>query len=201
MWHRYLYQIPGKKGAQVVGIDLSQKMLSKAIELEQKRPLGITYYHSSVAKMNMLEDKSFDAVTCNMGLIDMPDFGSAISEACRVLMAKGRFVFSIFHPCFCTPEAGWKKTGVNSKRNEDKLYWKVDRYFERLSGRGIFCYAVDFYFHRTLGDYLNMLMKAGFIIEGLDECEPTSEQFANDKDLAAMKRMAEFLVVSAKKQE
>jgi len=197
IFSRYL----AKKGAQVVGIDLSEKMLAKAIELEQKRPLGITYYHGSVAKMNMFDDNSFDAVTCNMGLMDMPDFRAAISEACRVLIAGGRFVFSIFHPCFCTPEAGWEKTDVNSKRNEDKLYWKVDRYFERLSGRGIFCYAVDFYFHRTLGDYLNTLIKIGFIIEKLDESEPTSEQLANDKELEEMKRMAEFLVVAAKKQE
>jgi len=44
IFSRYL----AKKGTQVVGIDLSEKMLAKAIGLEQKRPLGITYYHGSV---------------------------------------------------------------------------------------------------------------------------------------------------------
>jgi len=185
-----------RAGARVVGIELSEKMLTKAREFEEKGPLGIVYHQGNACRLDRFEDASFDAVTCNMAFMDMADFEGALSEAHRVLLPGGRLVFSILHPCFFTPGSGWEKTDPTSTRNEDKLYWKVDHYFERQSGRGMFGWSDWVYFHRTLGDYLNAVIRAGFVLSAIDEPEPASEVVEGIECLD-MTRTATFLVVSA----
>lgn len=185
-----------RQGAHVVGMELSEKMLGKALEFEEKEPLGIVYHQGNATRLEQFENGLFEAVTCNMSFMDMSDFEGAISEAFRVLVPGGRFVFSILHPCFCTPGSGWEKRDPASKRNEDKLYWKVDHYFERQSGRGICPYSLGLYFHRTLGDYLNAALRAGFVLAELDEPEPLSAK-VEGVDCSDVMRMAAFLTVSA----
>lgn len=188
---RYL----ARQGAHVAGIDLSMKMLNKAIEFEKKQPLGIAYHHCTATRINMSDDRSFNAVTCNMSLMDIPDFEEVFSEANRVLKDRGRFVFSILHPCFCTPGAGWIRRGLFSKWGDKRLYWRVDHYFERRSGKGVFDQALNVYFHRTLGDYVNGLIHHGFIIKEIDEPKPPQGQSM------PLGRIAGFLIVCANKRD
>ena len=100
-----------------------------------------------------------------------------------------------------TPHSGWVKKDSTSKRNEEKLYWKVDHYFYRLSGSGLLQFSDEGfppYYHRTLGDYLNAMLEVGFLLENVDEPEPPDDLAEN---CASMTRIAEFLVVSALKPE
>jgi len=191
---RYL----ARRRARVVGVELSEKMLTKARQFEAAEPLGIVYDQGNASRLDRFEGASFDAVTCNMALMDMSDFEGALSEAHRVLVPGGRLVFSILHPCFFTPESGWQKTDPESKRNEDRLYWKVDHYFERRSGRRTFSWSHWVYFHRTLGDYLNAVTRTGFVLSEIDEPEPSPE-LLREVDCLDMTRMATFLVVRATK--
>jgi len=185
-----------RAGARVVGVELSGKMLDKARGFEEKEPLGIVYHQGNACRLDRFEDASFDAVTCNMAFMDMADFEGALSEAHRVLLLGGRLVFSILHPCFFTPGSGWEKTDPTSTRNEDKLYWKVDHYFERQSGRGMFGWSRWVYFHRTLGDYLNAVIRTGFVLTEIDEPEPPVEVLAEAECLDET-RKASFLVIKA----
>jgi SAM-dependent methyltransferase len=188
-----------EKGARVTGVDLSQRMLAKAIELEQQDPRGITYHHADAADVNMLPAASFDAVVCSMALMDMPDFRAAIVEAHRLLVDRGRLVFSILHPCFFTPGSGWVRSAPKGEPDSRQLYWKVDNYFLRTAGPSpitTLSAAPTTYFHRPLADYLNALITCEFSLQGVDEAEPLSEtRHEHPDDL----RMAEFLVVAAVK--
>jgi len=187
-----------RQGAHAVGIELSEKMLTKAREFEAKEPLGIVYQRGDACRLGQFGDQSFDAATCNMAFMDMRDYKGALSEAYRVLVPAGRLVFSILHPCFFTPGSGWEKTDPTSTRNEDKLYWKVDHYFERRAERGMFGWSHWLYFHRTLGDYVNAVIRTGFVPSEIDEPEPASDVVEGIECLD-MTRMATFLVVSATK--
>lgn len=191
-------RILARMGATVTGVDISAEMLSYASEREQAQPLGISYHHGSASDLKDWKEETFDGVVCNMAMMDIADYRGAIVEASRILVPGGRFVFSILHPCFCTPDSEWVKRDPNSKKNEDKLYWKVDRYFERASGRNImqFACSTTLHFHRTLGDYLGVVLASGFSIEAVDEPEPRQDLLP---DYADMTRMAEFLVVAASK--
>jgi hypothetical protein len=72
----------------------------------------------------------------------------------------------------------------------------VDRYFARQCGPGLMEYTPGPYFHRTLADYLNTLISVGFTLERVDEPEPQGPLAECRTD---MTRMAEFLVVAARK--
>jgi ubiquinone/menaquinone biosynthesis C-methylase UbiE len=52
-----------RRGADVVGIDISERMIRIAQEAEQNEPLGIRYIHADVTAPDVLDSAEFDAVT------------------------------------------------------------------------------------------------------------------------------------------
>jgi ubiquinone/menaquinone biosynthesis C-methylase UbiE len=89
-----------RRGASVVGIDISDALLAKARSAEDKEALGIKYVLGDVTARDTLENELFDGVVCNFGLSDIDDFDAALATVARVLRPRGWFVFSILHPCF-----------------------------------------------------------------------------------------------------
>jgi SAM-dependent methyltransferase len=122
-----------RRGADVVGIDISANLIGRARQIEQDEPLGIRYVHADVtvgdALETVLEAGSFDVATCSFGLSDIDDLDGALAAVAGALRPGGRFVFSILHPCFAGgqgisgswPDAGsyydegrWTATGIRS---------------------------------------------------------------------------------------
>jgi hypothetical protein len=65
-----------------------------------------------------------------MAMQDIENYEKAISEVCRVLKAKGRFVFSIPHPCFEMIVEDGNRISTNAKYfgvAEDHIHWKMER--------------------------------------------------------------------------
>src|SRR5437763_10513637 len=60
-----------RRGAAVVGIDLSAALIAKARAAEDAEPLGVTYVHADAASPRMLGGETFDGVVCNFGLSDI----------------------------------------------------------------------------------------------------------------------------------
>lgn len=81
-----------KKGAQVTGIDLSQKALSVADLHSLESGLTISYQHISAEHMAQREPAAFDVVTCMEMLEHVPD-PAAIVRACATLVKPGGLVF------------------------------------------------------------------------------------------------------------
>lgn len=120
----------------------------------------------------------------------------------RVLKSDGKLVFSIMHPCFASPPVRrWVRAPRDSDRKEDRLFWKVDRYFDRLIEVWRYFDSPPLYsFHRTLSDYVKALLNNGFIITDFDEPIPSKtamkehyREFANEYD-----RIPWFLVIGAR---
>ena len=167
----YLCRLLTKRGAQMVGVELSERFFEIAGKYESEEPLGIRYHNGTISKLPYIEDQSFDAIVSNYVLMDCSDYEGAISEFWRVLKPGGIVVIVISHPCFGSPPGGWVRIPPDTKRREERVGWMVDWYFKRVSFTVSWA-DIDpplYGFHRTLSDYLHLFKGHGFVLTDIEE--------------------------------
>jgi ubiquinone/menaquinone biosynthesis C-methylase UbiE len=140
-------------GATVTGIDLSEQMLGYARGHETNDPQGIEYLQGDAEDLSPFADQSFDGVVCHMALMDIPGLSATVTAVARVLRVGGWFVFSIVHPCY----GGHVATVTD--------YLLDHRYRKRVPPSWLPKHA----YHRSLGSYVNELVRAGFLLESVVE--------------------------------
>ena len=86
-------QCADRAGAEgsVTGLDLNEAMLAVARRIRPE----LDWRQGDAADLPF-EDAAFDAVTCQFGLMFMPDRAQALSEMWRVLAPGGRLVVAVF---------------------------------------------------------------------------------------------------------
>ncbi|QIN82319.1 methyltransferase domain-containing protein [Rubrobacter tropicus] len=195
------------RGAQMTGIDISETFIRHAAEAEEDEPLGIRYERASAVKLPF-KDETFDFATAFMSLMDIPETDLVLAEVFRVLKPGGFFQFSIEHPCFATPHS-------RTLRDErGRAYAReVGRYFQRSNGEAqewTFSAAPPEVrertrpfrvprFTRTLGEWLNLLVEAGFVLDRFGEPYPTDAAVRERPRLQNAQVFALFLHVRASK--
>lgn len=133
-------------------------------EGEAAEPLGITYLAHDLVEELPFGDGEFDVAVSVMAIMDVEDPLAALRNIGRVVRPGGLLAFSILHPCFYRPRLNAHRTGVD-----------VGHYFDRDRVEGRYIEAGDGtraeyrQFHRTLGDYLNTVADAGFLLARLVE--------------------------------
>ncbi len=165
----YNTRLLAHKGAKVAGIDFSPKLTGLAKEEENRHPLGIDYYVSDAARLKMFSDGHFDLVTCFMALQDIENYEAAISEVSRVLTKRGRFVFSIPHPCFEMITDKRSRISTNTRyfgEAEDCVHWNMERILKPFKTTS---------FHRTLTQYSASLCRNQLFMKRLVEPQPTEK--------------------------
>jgi ubiquinone/menaquinone biosynthesis C-methylase UbiE len=154
------------RGAQVTGVDLSERLIMLARRYEEQEPHGITYIEDDAQHAETLGDASFDGAVCILALMNIPDLAAVLSTLHRILKPGGWLVAAISHPCFQTPDSEWLST------DRGTLVRTVERYVEeRLwtsHNTGGVRGRVGSH-HRTLGTYLNGLIAAGFTLDEIRE--------------------------------
>ena len=199
----YLCRLLARKGAKMVGIELSKRFIEIAEQTEKEASLGIMYYLGTICNLAMFQDETFDMVISNLVLMDVHDLDKAVKELHRVLKKNGRLIFSIMHPCFSSPPVrGWVRKPEDSDRKEDRIYWRVDRYFDRsMEIWRYFDWPPIYSFHRPLSDYIKTLIEGGFTITDFEEPVPSKKamkehyrEFGNEYN-----RIPWFLIIGAKK--
>jgi 2-polyprenyl-3-methyl-5-hydroxy-6-metoxy-1,4-benzoquinol methylase len=185
-----------RAGARVVGVDLSDELIARAREHEERQPLGIEYRVLGAATIDRhWPADSVDLVTACMSLQDMADPGAALRNAFAVLAPDGRMVWSVPHPCTDTAFREWERDAAGAKRA-----LKVDRYFD--SGPAVLhwnmarlLYPWDTPYRRhTLTQWSELIARAGFLIRRLLEPRPTGEQVRHNLDLDDCYRLPYFLI-------
>ncbi len=181
--------------ADVVGIDISEKLLDIARRYERAGSSDISYVRDDAQKLDTVADGAFEGVVCNLALMDIPDAASVFRAVHRVLGHGGWFVFSIIHPCFLTPGSprwvseGGVIVGMEVRNYFEEGHWRKETP-EGVRGRlGSH--------HRTLSTYMNALSDAGLTVEKFKEPRARKE-IANH--LPGYKEVPGVLVVRCKKQ-
>lgn len=177
--------------AEVLGIDLSARMLARAAELT--RDEGIHYRQGDLNGLE-LPAGSFDLVYSSLALHYLPELTTLFTQVYHSLVAGGMLVFSVEHPIFTCPQPqGWLVDG------EGRRSWPVNGY--QAEGKRISNWLAEgvIKYHRTLGTHLNALIAAGFAIRHVEEWGPTAEQIAANPALTEEAERPMLLLVAVQK--
>ena len=179
------------RGARsVLGIDPSERMLSRARELNAAP--RIEYRRCAVEDFDWPED-AFDLCISNLALHYVEDLRGVYEGVYRALRPGGRFALNIEHPAFTA--------GVNEDwyRGDDGriLHWPIDRYFEPGPRRTLFCGCEVTKYHHTLAQIIGGLLEAGFALTALDEARPSPRMIADDPAMADELRRPIMLLAAA----
>ncbi|SDU40223.1 class I SAM-dependent methyltransferase [Pseudomonas yamanorum] len=164
---------------QVLGLDVSQKMLARAKEMTSTS--AITYGIADLEKLD-LPDAAFDLAYSSLAFHYIVDLKGLFARIHQALVPGGRLVFSIEHPIFMAPrQPDWLIDEQGRKS------WPVDSY--QLEGPRVTNWLADGVIkqHRTVGTLLTLLIQAGFTLTHVDEWGPS------EADLKARPALAEEL--------
>jgi 2-polyprenyl-3-methyl-5-hydroxy-6-metoxy-1,4-benzoquinol methylase len=190
----YFAREMARRGARVVGVDISARMVEHARHREAAEPLGVEYHVGDAAGVDALfAAASFDMATSCVALQDMPEAARVLGAVHAVLRPGARFVASITHPCTDTPYRAWQRDDAGRKQ-----WLCLDRYFDRRPIEYAWRdWAYEFTtpaHHATLEDWFAWIHGAGFMLRALAEPRPTDEAVANRPELDDAARMPYFLI-------
>ncbi len=157
------------RGARIVGIDLSARLLAIARHHEETNPRGIEYVQADAQNLDEQALGLFDGVICFLALMDIPDLALTLHSVARILRPGGWFVFSILHPCFHTSQSGEIETPEGMVRTIGRYFVEGHWRSETRSGPPGKIGA----YHRTLSTYINTLTAAGLQLVHLSEVSGT----------------------------
>ncbi len=183
------------RGAErVVGIDISEKMLSvaKRESVHEK----IRYINMSMTDIGKLNEK-FDFMYSSLAFHYVKDFENFSKEMYSALNLGGRLLFSQEHPIITATVDG--KGHFNKDENGNRISYTFSDY-NRSGERRVHWYVDGVIkYHRTFSDIITALAKAGFVVEEI--CEPTPEEWAIEKLPTMAKEYIKpnFLIVKARK--
>src|SRR4051794_3912013 len=95
-----------ERGARVVGIDVSARLLQIARRHEADTPGRVSYVRADASRLDCIAPDVFDGIVCYMALMDIEDLGSTVQHVRRVLRPGGWFLFTILHPCYNPGRSG-----------------------------------------------------------------------------------------------
>ena len=191
-WH-CLYAA-GHGAGQVVGVELSARMLERAQALAKEAGHScIRYIHGAMEDVTF-PSESFDVVLSSLALHYTESFEAMAKKIHGFLKPGGIFLFNVEHPVF------------TARGNQDWYYdqagrilhFPVDRYFSEGRREACFLGEPVVKYHRTLTTYLDGLMAQGFALERVVEPMPPEDML----DLPGMRdelRRPMMLIVKARR--
>lgn len=90
---------------RVQAIDISDRMLGKALQNIKKAGLANIDLHTMDAEQLEFKSRYFDAACCGFGVFFLPDMPRGAREILRVLKPGGRFIYTTFSPRAFAPLA------------------------------------------------------------------------------------------------
>jgi ubiquinone/menaquinone biosynthesis C-methylase UbiE len=150
-----------KQGAVVTAIDVASSEIEFARELAQAHQVSIGFHQRDMADLSPVASASQDVVFSAYAFNYADDLFSCFKEAHRVLASGGLFVWSGAHPF-----------GHSIDHNTLRLSRSYFETGKSVVGEETGCAFASV--HRTVSDYFNLLVDAGFVLEGM--VEPDSRQ-------------------------
>lgn len=177
----------------VVGIDISEKMLSVARTRNSSEP--IEYLQLDMMSIPTL-GRRFDVVTSSLAVHYVEDFHRLVEIVGGCLNPGGVFLFSQEHPLTTAPVQG-----VSFQKEPDgrsSAYLLSD--YGRPGFRSVKWFVDDVEkYHRMFSEILNTLIRSGFIIEAMQEPLPDDALLQRCPRMYREYIKPSFLLVRAKK--
>jgi ubiquinone/menaquinone biosynthesis C-methylase UbiE/ADP-ribose pyrophosphatase YjhB (NUDIX family) len=170
-----------KQGAQVIGIDLSDKQIEYGRRLAEREGVMVTLIQGSVEELKGIEDESQDLALSIHALNYVEQADRALAEAFRVLRPDSPLVFSLHHPFGACLEDG-PPYGVTRSYWQAEQDWQWEFSEARVSARLRSWY-------RPVSEWFSLLTQAGFRVERLLEPQPTDEAHTPWGDSYGLEKM------------
>ena len=156
----------GRLGANVTGVDLSDKAIESAIELSKKTKTESTFICCNIYDLPQQLEKQFDIVFTSYGTIGwLPDLDKWASIISNHLKPNGKLIFVEFHPVVWMFDNDFKKIEYN--------YFKSDAIIEIENGtyadRDANFTLESVTWNHAMSEVVNSLIKNGLEINSLDE--------------------------------
>ena len=166
----------GRLGAKVVGVDVAEQMIQRARKRTSPAEGDIDYRvldANDEERMAALGRERFDSALSNMALFDMAEIEPLFRVLFTLLKSGGCFVFSMMHPCF--NHAHVTRFAEIEEREGDLITTfgvRVNGYMTPTMRRGLALLGQPTpqpYFHRPLHLLLSVGLRAGFVLNGMEE--------------------------------
>jgi len=165
----YLSKKLHDRGARVIGIDFSERM----IEIARAHHPDIDFRVDSCTELATIEDEYFDLVIANYVLMDTPDLHGTLHAFHRVLKPDGVAVLVFSHPCFPQGRATVSHNGDEITYRWDFSYFEPKKCIDPPWAH----FTAEFiWFHRPLSDYWKAFVAAGFVVVDFEEPRITAER-------------------------
>lgn len=161
-----------KKGAKVIGMDISKNQINFATKLAKKNKVYVDFRLGDFQNLSKIKPKSQDIVFSAWAFLYSPNISKLFKEVNRVLKKGGLFVFSQDHPFFYCFK--------NKKLEIKQSYFK--------SGRVKDGYFIAF--RRTTSEIFNALKDANFDVERILEPYSGGENLWKDEKYFSRKKIS-----------
>jgi SAM-dependent methyltransferase len=177
--------------ATVLGIDVSENMLARA-KATTSDP-AITYRNADLERLD-LPDASFDLAYSALALHYIENLEKLLATVHRSLVPGAPLIFSVEHPIYTAPSRpSWSADAQGRKT------WPVDGYLTEGTRTTDWLAPGVVKQHRTIGTYLNLLIRCGFAITHVEEWGPSESQIAARPEWAEERERPMFLLVAARR--
>ncbi|SMG28486.1 GNAT family N-acetyltransferase [Sphingobacterium psychroaquaticum] len=153
-------------GAQVTGVDLSDKAVEVATELATKTGADATFIASDVYELPNVLNAQFDIVFTSYGTIGwLPDLDKWAKVISTFLKPQGRLVFVEFHPVVWMFDDDFQKVGYNYFKDEPIIETTEGTYADREADLQV----TSVTWNHSLSEVMTSLLQNGLSIASFSE--------------------------------
>ncbi|MBS8263688.1 class I SAM-dependent methyltransferase [Mesobacillus boroniphilus] len=177
-------------GASYLGVEGSKNMTLAAAE-NLERTTG-KVLHSSMEEWQP-QPEQYDLVLSRFALHYLADLRSVFTKVHDSLVPGGKFIFSVQHPVLTSSTKSAEGSG-------NRTDWVVDDYFNQGERSEPWIGKKVIKHHRTIEEYFQLLLQAGFAVDDLREGTPRAENFFSQEEYERRMRIPLVLMISGTKR-
>lgn len=171
------------------GVDGSRNMVERAKKIIDSKKATIL--------LNNLEEwhsagLEYELILSRMVLHYIENLERLMVAAYEALKPGGTFIFSVMHPVITA-------SFDHFSGKEKRTHWVVDNYFD--TGKRVEAWMDHSVvkYHRTIENYISMVLSTGFKIKDLKEAAPVRDSFDNQEEYVRRSRIPLFLILKLEK--
>ncbi|MEE4245771.1 MAG: class I SAM-dependent methyltransferase [Kangiellaceae bacterium] len=156
-----------RMGAKVTGVDLSDKAIATARDLNTQLGLDATFIEYDVLSFDQVHNQTYDTVFASYGVIGWhPDIVQWASVVSHLLKPGGRLVFAEFHPVIWMLDEEFQTIKYNYYNDGAIIDTVTNSY---VDGSELDHPMNEYGWNHSLGEVFNALQAAGLQVTNFNE--------------------------------